>query len=113
MWDDERDWPGVRATITLPTVGNGGDSLRRDLRDEEVHVFGQSLNAWWGANTGVRARSLTFRAPTLEASEALAEEALAAAAATLATVVQSRAARLARRASTIACAHARHGRVTP
>jgi hypothetical protein len=101
-WSESRDYPGVRAEVSLP-MGPGG--LLPRLR-AEVCCCGEMLLASWGElGEGFRYLDRDFYAPTLAAAEAEARAWHAEGAAAVASVVSSREARLARRAETIRRAH--------
>jgi hypothetical protein len=112
-WDDDIDYPGVMAAVSLPTNEHSfGKFLSRDLVEESQACCGQYLSSKWGdVSTNCRVVSRTFRAPTLAAAEAAARAWHAEGAAVIAGIVARRNARLVRREATIAAAHAVHGEV--
>jgi len=105
-WDEERDRPGVRATLTLP--GGGGGALHPALR-AGVQVLGEPLEELWGTPSelaSARRRTVEAREATLRASLADVRAQIATALQQVRGVVGARAARLARREAVIAKAEA-------
>jgi hypothetical protein len=115
-WPDERDYPGVKAIVTLPVRDDNSGNLRLDLISE-VECCGAELGASWGMRYGFgrepgpqcQRRERVFRAATLEAAEAAARSWHAEGVAAVARVLAARETRLAQRGRTIAAAHAQLG----
>lgn len=111
-WPDELDWPGVRATVSLPALET---TQRIPISSPSMTCCGDHLGSLWGEyeTTGNprRSRSKVFRAPTLAEAEAKARAWHDAGRSTVLLVQATRTLRLVRRAETIARAHETHGEV--
>jgi hypothetical protein len=109
-WSDFEDYPGV-----LAVVRTAGTELHPALRGEHT-IGGCNACACWafpGAPGGNhRMTEEGFRAPTLASAEAQARGWLIGVKAEISAILAKRELRLAKRAATIAAAHAAHGEIT-
>jgi hypothetical protein len=114
-WRIERDYPGVRVRVFLPTRTDGV-SLREDLISSTA-ICSQALDPYWGSydtETDHRVKCpLVIRKPTLLEAETEALVFVAELRPILNTMLDSRAARLAQRRAAIAKAHAERGNIAP
>jgi hypothetical protein len=110
-WSDERDWPGVSVTLSLPIsdASWGGKIIHHDLsvrhNPEAPRVLGARLDGCWGAHDdtdGTMWRREVVRGASMRvalvAAQRLADEALA----TVRQIVAARVKRLAQREATVA-----------
>lgn len=110
-WDDSIDYPGIRATVSLPC--DEQSLLADECIARDTQCCGDLLVPSWGRwdGAGRRERWEIFRAPTLEAAEAAARYWHAQGCEVIDGLLRARAARLSRRDWTIVSAHAVHGTV--
>jgi hypothetical protein len=114
-WEQERDYPGVCAVVSLP-AGEATQTVPEEIVSPKQQCCNEYLTGQWGylgEDRRRRERTRTFFAPTLAYAEAAARAWHAEGTAVISSVLSARMVRLAQREATIAAAHAVHGEVTP